>query len=127
MATLTQGAAPNVVSANIYSEDRIVALSATLSPAAVAANTTAEQTFTVNGLATSATNGSVINDVILAINKPTAQAGLGIVGFRVSAANTLAVTFSNNTAGSITPTASEVYSIVAFRPAYLNTKTSFEG
>ena len=76
-----------------------------LSPVAVAANTTAEQTFTVNGL--------VAGDTVLAVNKPTAQAGLGIVGWRVSAANTLAITFSNNTAAPITPTAAEVYNVVA--------------
>lgn len=81
-------------------------LSATLSPAIVAANTTAEQTFTVTGLA--------VGDVVM-VNKPTTQAGLGIVGARVSAANTLAITFSNNTAAGITPTASEVYAIGGIR------------
>lgn len=79
----------------------------TLSPAIVAANTTAEQTFTVTGLTTA--------DTICAVNKPTAQAGLGIVGMRVSAADTLAITFSNNTGAGITPTASQVYRIVAVR------------
>lgn len=76
-----------------------------LSPAQVAINTTAEQTFTVTGLE--------VGDTIISVNKPTAQAGLGIVGFRVSAANTLAITFANVTGGAITPTASEVYKIVA--------------
>lgn len=85
-----------------------VLMQATLSPAAVAANTTAEQTFKVTGL--------LVGDVVGQINKPTAQAGLGIVGQRVSAANTLAITFCNNTAGSITPTASEVYSFKVSRP-----------
>lgn len=80
----------------------------TLSPAAVAANTTAEQTFTVTGVA--------VGDIVMFPNKPTAQAGLGIVGARVSAANVVAITFSNNTAGSITPTAAEVYSIAVLRP-----------
>jgi hypothetical protein len=84
-----------------------ILLGATLSPSAVSANTTAEQTFTVTGLQV----GDVVN-----VNKPTAQAGLGIVGARVSAANTLAITFSNNTAGSITPTASEVYVVNVVRP-----------
>lgn len=79
--------------------------SITISPAQVAANTTAEQTFTCNGLTT--------NDAVVAVNKPTAQAGLGIVGFRVTAANTLGITFSNNTAAGITPTASEKYLVVA--------------
>lgn len=79
--------------------------SVSLSPALVAANTTAEQTFTVTGLE--------VGDVILSVNKPTAQAGLGIVGFRVSAANQIAITFSNNTAAGITPTAAETYKIIA--------------
>lgn len=78
---------------------------------AVSANTTAEQTFTVTGVLTT--------DYVY-VNKPTAQAGLGIVGCRVSAADTVAVTFSNNTAGSITPTASEQYTVVVVRPAQSN-------
>lgn len=82
-------------------------ISVTLSPSSVAANTTAEQTFTVNGLA--------VGDHLYP-NKPTAQAGLGIVGARVSAANTLALTFSNNTASPIVPTASQVYKILVSRP-----------
>lgn len=82
--------------------------SVTLSPASVAANTTAEQTFTVPGV-----NAS---DVCIDVTKPTAQAGLGIVGCRVSAANTVGVTFSNNTASPIVPTASQVYQFVIVRP-----------
>ena len=66
----------------------------------VAANTSAEQLFTVTGVA--------VNDVAV-VNKPTAQAGLGIVGVRVSAANQVGITFGNFTAAGITPTASEVY------------------
>lgn len=89
-----------------FDPSRIIQL--TLSPALVAQNTTAEQTFTVNGLNK--------GDVILTVNKPTAQAGLGIVGYRVSAANTLAVTFSNNTGSSITPTATEKYLVMVARP-----------
>lgn len=76
-----------------------------LTPVLITANTTAEQTFTVTGLTTT----DVVN-----VNKPTAQAGLGIVGVRVSAANTLAITYSNNTGASITPTAAETYKIQAF-------------
>ncbi len=76
-------------------------------PAAVAANTTAEQTLTVAGLLTT--------DFVAAVNKPTAQPGLGICNARASAANTLAVTFSNNTGSSITPTASQNYNVVVLR------------
>lgn len=75
-------------------------LSVTLSPASVANATSAEQTFTVPGL--------LANDLV-SVNKPTAQAGLGIVGSRVSAANTLAITFMNSTSATITPTASQAY------------------
>ena len=82
-------------------------ISVTLSPAAIVLNTTAEQTFTVNGL--------LPGDMVL-VNKPTTQAGLGIVGSRVSAANTLAITFSNNTGSSITPTAAQTYLVLVSRP-----------
>lgn len=78
---------------------------AILSPAAVAPNTSAEQTFTVSGLP----SGTPV-----IVNKPTAQNGLSIGGARVSAANTLAITFVNNTASTITPTASEAYTIGNF-------------
>ena len=88
-------------------EDKRFLVQTTLSPAQVAANTTAEQTFTVSGLKTT--------DMIVGVSKPTAQAGLGIVGWRVSAADTLAITFSNNTGAGITPTASQVYSVLVFR------------
>ena len=81
-------------------------ISVTLSPAAAVANTSAEQTFTVNGLQA----GDFVS-----VNKPTAQAGLGIVGSRVSAANTLAITFGNFTGSDITPTASQVYLVLVSR------------
>lgn len=80
----------------------------TISPVAVLANTTAEQTFTCTGLVAA-------TDTIIGVSKPTAQAGLGIVGWRCSADNTVAITFSNNTAGSITPTAAQVYTVFAHR------------
>jgi len=82
-------------------------ISVTLSPSAVSAYTSAEQTFTVTGLQA---------EDHVAVNKPSAQAGLGIVGCRVSAADTLAITFGNFTASPITPTANEVYKILLSRP-----------
>jgi hypothetical protein len=71
--------------------------------------TTSEQTFTVAGLATT--------DIISGVSKPTQQNGIGICGYRVSAANTLAVSYVNPTAATVTPTASEVYDVTVFRPA----------
>ncbi|MHB8602190.1 MAG: hypothetical protein ACYC9R_06410 [Nitrosotalea sp.] len=91
-------------------------LTASLSPVAVAANTTAEQLFTVPGILV----GDFIN-----VNKPTAQAGLGIVGVRASAANQVGITFSNNTAASITPTAAEIYVFSVTRAGSGNAPASF--
>lgn len=83
----------------------LVIYSQALAPTSVAANTTAEQTFTVTGL--------VAGTPVWA-NKPSAQPGLGILGVRVSAANTLAVTFLNTTGVAITP-ATETYTIGNFQ------------
>lgn len=68
--------------------------------------TTSEQTVTVPGLD--------VGDFV-AVVKPTHQAGLGIVNARVSAKNTLAITFVNPTAAGITPTASEIYLVFQAR------------
>jgi hypothetical protein len=76
----------------------------TLTPAAVAANTSAEQTFTVTGL---------IAGTEVYVSKPSVTNNLVIAGARVSAANTLAINFANNTAATITPP-SEAYTIAYF-------------
>lgn len=82
--------------------------SSALIPVSVAANTTAEQTFTVTGL---------IAGTPVWVNKPSSQLGLGIVGVRVSAINTLAINYGNSTAAAITP-AAETYIIGNFQVAY---------
>ena len=74
-----------------------------LSPASVGPNTTAEQCF--SGVLTA-------GDFVVGVSKPAAQAGLGIVGWRANLAS-VCITFSNNTASPITPTASETYQVVA--------------
>ena len=84
----------------------LVIYSATLTPASIAANTTAEQTFAVTGL---------ISSTPVWVNKPTAQAGLGISGCRVSSTNNIGITFSNFTGTAITPTAGETYIIGNFQ------------
>lgn len=78
----------------------------TLNPTSVAANTTAEQTFTVTGIG--------VNDIILSVTKPSITAGIGIGNSRVSAANQIAITFINPTAGAIDP-AQEDYKITVLR------------
>lgn len=83
----------------------------TLTPVSVGANTSAEQTFTVLGLQV----GDFV-DVNVANSAQTA--GIGIVNARVSAANTLAIQFSNSTAGALTPVAG-AYNINVTRPENL--------
>jgi hypothetical protein len=80
----------------------------TLTPVSVGPNTAAEQTFSATGI------GLLTTDFV-AVNKPTAQAGLGIVNARVSAADTLALQFGNFTAATITPTAGQVYNVLVMR------------
>jgi hypothetical protein len=79
-----------------------------LAPVSVAANTTAEQGFTVTPL-------PYINSspCTVVVNKPSYQTGLAIAGCRVSAANTLQLNFKNVTAAAITP-ATEIYTIGVF-------------
>ena len=75
----------------------------TLTPAAVGAAGFSTQTFTVTGLTT--------NDTVL-VNGPAATANSALVSFRVSAADTLSLTWFCQ--GALTP-ASGTYRIVAFR------------
>lgn len=82
-------------------------LALTLDPASVATITAAEQTFTVNGLR--------VGDVVFSGGMQTAQAGLALAGARVSAANTLALTFVNPTAAAI-DAAARVFNFMIARP-----------
>lgn len=96
----------------MITEDRHGTVAITISPAQVSANTTAEQTFTVKGLK--------VTDAVL-VNKPSHQAGIMPVHARVSAPDTVAITFANNTAGALTPTASETYYVHWFRAEKITT------
>jgi hypothetical protein len=83
----------NILKSNLYS--------LTLTPASVAPNTTAEQTFTFKGLA--------LNDFVGVSSIGAQQAGLSLGNSRVTAANTLGIVFSNPTGATITPSASATY------------------
>lgn len=74
-----------------------------LTPVSVAANTTAEQTFTVNSLNVSTS---------AFVSKPSHTPGISIVGARVSAASTLAIAYQNNNSTAVIPPA-ETYNILA--------------
>lgn len=77
-----------------------------IDPASVATITTAQQTFTLAGLK--------VTDFVVA-TKPTLTAGLGVAGARVSAVDTLAITFVNPTAAAI-DAPSETWRILILRP-----------
>jgi hypothetical protein len=79
-----------------------------LTPAVVGTGGSVEQTFATTGI------GLLTTDLVF-VSKAAAQSGLGIVGARVSAADTLALTYGNMTAVSITPTANEVYKVGVLR------------
>lgn len=89
---------PDTVQSSIGNVQKVGVFSLALTPASVAANTTAEQTFAATGI------GLLTTDFV-AVDKPSAQAGLGIVNVRVSAADTIAITYINATTAAITPTA----------------------
>lgn len=105
--TITGGSTPSLTvgaSGTAITQTRVY--SPSITPAAVAALTSAEQTFTVTGLTTA--------DKVLVNSIAALGDGLAIVGVRVSAADTLAIRFGNFTAGSLTPAAG-VYPVVATR------------
>jgi hypothetical protein len=77
----------------------------TLTPSAINANTSQEQTFTVTGLAATDT---------VFVNGPVQTVGITLAQFRVSAADTLALKFYNQNGSAQTP-ASGTYKIVAIR------------
>lgn len=91
----------------------IATIASTQSPSLVTSNTSRESSLTAM-VSTTSSFLVAANDLIF-VNKPTSQAGLGVGNARVSASNAVAVTFNNWTASTVTPTASEKYSIVAIR------------
>ena len=84
----------------------IQTISISIDPASVAANTVVRQTFTVNGITT---------DDIISVNPPALPAGLEILNCRVTANNTLQITFWNSTGAPI-DAGSQTYQILAVRP-----------
>ena len=90
------------ISTTIVAQGRV---SQTLTPVSVAATTCAEQNFTVTGL--------LVGDFV-DVTPPAITAGVAPVTARVSAANTLTVTFCNPTAGALVPAAG-VYRIQVTR------------
>ena len=93
----------------------IFMIAPSLTPSALTASTTTSQSFTVRGL--------LVGDQV-AVNSDAAQtAAVGIANTRVTATDTLQITFSNSGAGTPTPVAG-LYDMVVHRPEYLPLPTS---
>lgn len=99
---------PDTVQLPVGNIWKLGVFSLTLSPASVQPSTAVEQTFASTGI------GLLTTDFV-SVNKPTAQTGLVIGNVRVSAADTLAITFGNASAATVSPTAGEVYLVEVVR------------
>ena len=84
----------------------ILRVQAALTPAIVATITTAEQSFVVGPGGYDAGNG------VVAVTKPSLNAGVGIAGARIIDGTHIGITFVNPTAAGVTPTAGEVYNFL---------------
>jgi len=84
----------------------IYSLSASIAPSSVPAQSTATESFTVNGV-----SGA---DALLVVIKPTTTAGIGIAGYKVTGANTISITFVNPTIAPIVPP-TEIYTFILIR------------
>lgn len=83
---------PELIGLSIGNVAKVGVFSLTLAPVAVPTITNTEQTFAVPGLQ--------LGDFV---STAYSAGAVGIVNSRVSAVNVLAVTFTNPTAGSVTP------------------------
>lgn len=90
---------------------RVVKFTASIDPASVAANVSAEQDFTFTGLAA--------GDIPVGLQMPVAMATLQVVPVRVDAADTLTVKATNTTAGAINIAAGQSITVTVLRPSGL--------
>lgn len=80
--------------------------------ASVAANTSAEQTFTAPGVRP----GDAVFVNPPGVGAALLNAGLGVTGARVTAADTIGLRFTNSTAGPLDPSAAVAYTVLVVRP-----------
>lgn len=79
-----------------------------ITPTIVATITTVEEAFAATGI------GLLTTDVVVVTGTQAQTVGVGIVGARVSAADTLSIQFVNPTAAGVTPY-SGLYNVAVFR------------
>lgn len=78
---------------------RLIRVTVSITPAAVSANTTSSQTFTIGA-------GSV-GDMIAGVNPPSSVDGLGITFVRQNSSGVAQIRWQNVTGGSLTPPAGD--------------------
>lgn len=113
-------AAPNIQNSGIplKGNPNIMLVSVVASLSAASAATATNQNLTAPGV--------LPGDVVLSVGKKTVQAGLSFESnVPVTVADTVPVTVINPTAGSITPTAGDTYSLVIAR--FAQSATAYEG
>lgn len=104
---LIQGAAFGQLNRGGFSN--VLAIQLVLTPAAVNTIICAEQTFTCPGIPAVATASAIV-----VVNRTSALNGaIEVCHCRQSAVNQIGISWVNPTAGSVTPTAAQTYSVVA--------------
>jgi hypothetical protein len=100
---------PTQTGASVSNIGSIVVFSANNGATANAANGTATQTAVGYTTANATKANLAANEIVLCITKPTAQAGVGIMGVSSNAADTIQVVWANPTAANVALTANETY------------------
>jgi len=103
----------NILTSNV---ELMGVVTVTVDLGSVAANTTEEETFTLNG--------AKVGDFVM-VSKPSLTAGIAVCSARVSADDTVAVTIVNPTAGAVDASSSTGWLVAWFRPT--STRQSIEG
>lgn len=99
--------ASNVPSGNVANVF-LLQTSLAFSPATIAPSVETEVTATLNGI--------LVNDYVN-VSKPATQTYISIGNVRVSANNVIAINFSNDSTATMTPTTTDVYTIMVLRGA----------
>ena len=138
MATLTQGAAPNVVSANIYEERSGTLLTVQIADtSALTANVLATRSYTIVAPTATPTTGQIAvgglaaGDVIIGVGPATSGSTIAatatLVAGSVTSATTVSLTWAN-TAATAPVTAAGPISLLVYRPVTSNApRTTFDG
>ena len=139
MATLTQGAAPNIVSANIYEERSGTLLTAQVADTALmTANVLASRSYTIVAPTATPSTGQIAigglqaGDIVIGVGPTTVgtttiAATATLVSGTVTSATTISLTWAN-TAASAPVTGVGPISLLVYRPVTSNApKTSFDG